>query len=89
MVNAVEAGIHAIYRRLTSGRLKVFRTCTSWLSEVRLYRRDEKGKIIKERDHLMDATRYLVMTGMARGETPPRPEQFEDAVHGRNVLTGY
>ena len=25
----------------------------------RLYRRDEKGKVVKERDHLIDATRYL------------------------------
>lgn len=87
--NAVEAGIHAVYRRLTSGRLKVFRTLPAWLSEVRLYRRDEKGKIVKERDHLMDATRYLIMTGMARGETAPREEQFDNAPRGRNVSTGY
>ncbi len=25
-----------------------------------MYRRDEKGRIVKENDHIMDATRYLV-----------------------------
>jgi hypothetical protein len=30
-----------------------------------------------------------VMTGMARSETAPRPEQFEDAPRGRNISTGY
>lgn len=69
--NAVEAGIMAITRRLESGRLKVFTTCRNWFAEFRLYRRvesqTERGlhvHIVKENDHLMDATRYLVMTGM-------------------------
>lgn len=57
--NAVEAGIYKVWQRLSSGRLKVFASCPNWLSEFRLYRRDEKGKVVKERDHLMDATRYL------------------------------
>jgi hypothetical protein len=36
----------------------------NWLSEFRLYRRNEKGAVVKENDHLMDATRYLIRTGM-------------------------
>ncbi|MCC7060752.1 MAG: terminase [Burkholderiaceae bacterium] len=87
--NTVEAGIHAVYRRLASGRLKVFKTLPNFRSEIRLYRRDEKGKIVKERDHLMDATRYLVMSGMALGETAPMGEVYEEAPRGRNVATGY
>lgn len=87
--NEREAGLFAVYRRLSSGRLKVFRTCTNWLSEVRLYRRDDKGKIVKERDHLMDATRYLVMSGMARATTEP-VEHFEDDRPRRSASsTGY
>jgi hypothetical protein len=43
----------------------VFRTLQNWLSEYRLYRRDEKGRVVKDRDHLMDATRYLLMSGSA------------------------
>ena len=41
---------------------KVFTTLMHWRKEFRLYRRDEKGKIVKENDHLMDAKRYLVNT---------------------------
>ena len=62
--NQVEAGLLEIYRRLSEGRLKVFRSCQKWLGEYRLYRRDEKGRIVKSNDHLMDATRYLIMSGL-------------------------
>ena len=59
-INAVESGIYKVWVRLSTGRLKVFRSCQNWLSEFRIYRRDEKGNIVKENDHLMDATRYLI-----------------------------
>lgn len=58
--NGVESGIYEVWSRLSTGRLKVFATLTNWLAEYRLYRRDEKGKVVKDNDHLMDATRYLV-----------------------------
>lgn len=62
--NAVYAGIDAVWTRLSTGRLKVFRNLQSWLSEYRIYRRDEKGAIVKSNDHLMDATRYLCLSGL-------------------------
>lgn len=70
-INAVEAGIYEVWQRLSSGRLKVFRSCQNWLNEFRLYRRDEKGRIVKDNDHLMDATRYNVMSGLARAKSKP------------------
>jgi Terminase RNaseH-like domain len=57
--NAVEAGIYQLLMRMTTSRLKVFRSLQNWLAEFRLYRRDEKGRIVKENDHLLDATRYM------------------------------
>lgn len=69
--NAVEAGIHACWTRMTSGRLKVFQSCSNWRNEWRLYRRDEKGKVVKENDHALDAGRYLVMSGAAVAQTKP------------------
>jgi hypothetical protein len=87
--NEVEAGIFSVYRRLQSGRLKVFRTLNNWRSEIRLYRRDDKGKIVKERDHLMDTTRYLIMSGMARAITEPMRGWHEDNGFGRSSSTGY
>jgi hypothetical protein len=64
-VNTVEAGITDVWQRLVSGRLKVMRHLDHWFREFRRYHRDDKGygKIIKRDDHLMDATRYLVVSG--------------------------
>lgn len=62
--NAVEAGIYAVAGRLATGRMKVFSTCQSWFAEYRLYRRSVSGQPIKSFDHLMDATRYLVVSGL-------------------------
>jgi phage terminase large subunit-like protein len=72
--NAVESGLYEVWQRLSTGRLKVFRSCGNWMAEFRLYRRDEKGRIVKNNDHLMDATRYLVMSGIERAKTKPAPK---------------
>lgn len=69
--NAVETGIHSIWLRLSAGRLKVFGSCANWLAEYRLYRRDEAGRVVKQHDHLMDATRYLALTGLDLARTAP------------------
>jgi hypothetical protein len=91
--NAVEAGIMAQWRRMSSGRLKVMRSLTNWRSEQRLYSRDENGKIVKKRDHALDAGRYLLMSGMQRAITRPRAygEWVNDSVdYGeRDSRTGY
>ena len=60
--NAVESGIYAVWEALSTGKLKVFKSCRMWFEEFRLYRRDEKGKIIKTNDHIMDTTRYVYMS---------------------------
>ena len=76
-VNAREAGIYAVWQRLSAGKLKVFKSLSNWLSEFRLYRRDDKGHIVKENDHIMDATRYLVMSGLdvATTQTKRKPQR--------------
>lgn len=63
-VNAVEAGIYQVWQMLSTGKLKVFRTCGNWLQEFRLYQRDKEGKVVKTNDHLMDSTRYLILSGL-------------------------
>jgi hypothetical protein len=45
---------------MQTGRWKVFRTCTSWLEEFRLYHRKD-GKVVKERDDTISASRYALM----------------------------
>jgi hypothetical protein len=69
--NAVSAGLLEVWTLLSEGRLKVFSTLANWLAEYRIYRRDESGKIVKDNDHLQDATRYLVMSGLDRAEFRP------------------
>ena len=55
----VEAGIFDMRQRIETGRLKVFNTMVMWREEYESYHRDE-GKIDKNHDDLMDATRYLL-----------------------------
>jgi len=69
--NAVEAGIYKVWEMLGSGQIKVFRNCANLLAEYRLYRRDEKGRVVKSNDHLMDTMRYLIMSGLEREITEP------------------
>ncbi len=69
-LNAREAGIQLVYQLLSSGQLKVFKNaCPNWLKEYRMYQRDEKGNIVKKDDHLMDATRYFILSGRDRMRT--------------------
>ncbi len=58
--NGVEAGVMEMLDRMETNRLKVFRHLEDWLSEFRLYHRED-GKIVKERDDLLSATRYALM----------------------------
>lgn len=94
-VTGQEGGIHAVYSRLTEGRLKIFRTCANLIKELRIYRRNERGKIVKENDHLCDALRYLCMTNMSHGQKMKSSEDEDDenviqlSQRGRNRLTGY
>lgn len=60
--NAVEAGIHRVTVLMQSGRLRVFSTLSQWQTEIAFYQRDEKGKIKKDLDHVMDCMRYLLFT---------------------------
>lgn len=58
--NAVEAGLMEMLDRMQTGRWKVFRTCGAWLEERRLYHRVD-GKVVKERDDTISASRYAMM----------------------------
>jgi hypothetical protein len=57
---SVEAGLMDMLARMETGRFKVFKDLTDWWDEFRLYHRKD-GKVVKEADDLMSATRYGVM----------------------------
>jgi phage terminase large subunit-like protein len=58
--NGVEAGVSDMLQRMQTGRWKVFRNCAEWIEEFRLYHRKD-GKIVKERDDVISASRYALM----------------------------
>ena len=69
--NSVQSGIQTIWQMLSDGRLKVFKHCRMIESELYMYKVDENGKVIKKNDHLMDALRYGIMTGMKSAKFAP------------------
>jgi len=87
--NSVEAGILEVWQRMSTGRLKVFKSLQSWFAEFKMYRRDEKGKIVKENDHLMDDTRYLVMSGLKRARVAPVRRSSVPVYSPRDPGMGY
>jgi len=58
--NSVEAGVLEMLQRMRDGRWKVFNSCPLWMEEFRLYHRED-GKIVKEMDDLLSASRYAMM----------------------------
>lgn len=57
---AKEATIGDIEIRCRSGKFRIFNSCKHYLDEWRRYSRDDKGKIIKENDHCLDASFYAL-----------------------------
>lgn len=89
---SVDAGIFKVCQLIETGRLKVFNTMPNWIEEFRSYGRDEHGKIIKKKDHLMDATRYFIFSGLDYVRTAPDNEEYENKSEidlGRDLYTGY
>lgn len=58
--NEVESGIALVWSLMSTGKLKFFSNLSHLPAEYLLYRRDEKGRIVKEKDHLLDCLRYIV-----------------------------
>lgn len=90
--NERESGFLKVGQLLESGRLKIFSSLHNFLSEFRTYRRDENGKVVKKNDHLMDAFRYAVVTGLdLMAEMPDYDADPIESINGsgRDEWTGY
>lgn len=95
--NSVEPGLLEVFQRLTEGRLLIHNTCVKTLEELRLYHRKQNGSVAKVNDHLMDALRYLIMSGhnvmCVRPEIEEEQEReamsYKTHGEGRNPRTGY
>ena len=56
---SVEAGLMDMLTRMETGKFKVFSHLNDWFEEFRLFHRKD-GKVVKENDDLLAATRYGV-----------------------------
>jgi hypothetical protein len=70
--------------RMESGRFKVLKHLNDFFEEFRLYHRKD-GKVHKEGDDLMSATRYAVM--MLRYAETSRPRRRYEPDHRESWLT--
>ncbi len=59
--NGLEAGLMIMLERMQTGRLKVFDHLADWFEEFQLYHRKD-GRVVKEQDDLMSATRYALIS---------------------------
>lgn len=57
-------GIATVLELMLSGKLKVFEDLSDWWGEFRIYGYDKKGKPNDKHDHLMDAMRYGIESGL-------------------------
>jgi phage terminase large subunit-like protein len=87
--NGVEAGLFDMLDRMKTGRLRVAEHLNDWWHEFRLYHRKD-GKVVKECDDLMSATRYAIMM-LRHAATEPDDDDYEDDSwsRGRSPTGGY
>ena len=60
---SVETGLYTCWELLSTGKLKIFNDLKRFQEEYQMYRKDDKGRVVKEKDHIMDSFRYGIMTG--------------------------
>lgn len=69
---SVESGIYTCWQLMAEGRLKHSRMLVQWRGEMATYHRDDRGRVVKVDDHLLDCMRYLATQGreIARVQAP-------------------
>lgn len=83
--NGVEAGLMDMLERMQTGRFKVDENLSEWFEEFRMYHRKD-GKVVKERDDLLCATRYALM--MIRHAVPAAYEPARKDRYSRGANSG-
>lgn len=61
---AKEMATTRVLERIRNNKFKVFNSCHKFLQEWRTYARDDKGKIMKGNDHLMNALEFIISDGL-------------------------
>lgn len=71
--NSVNSGLEDLCDALAGDRLKIFESCQKLIRQMRVYRRDEKGRIVKKNDHCVDCLRYGWVSGRLIMRVRPKP----------------
>jgi len=71
---AKELAVDTVLERIRTGKFKVFNNCRKFMDEWRGYSRDEEGKILKGRDHLMNALEFVILDGLPLARTKRQVE---------------
>lgn len=80
---SVEAGLMEMLDRMQTGRWKVFKHLADWFDEFRLYHRKD-GKVVKEYDDLLCASRYALMM-KRHASTAKARRDFYRKIEYRNI----
>ncbi len=64
-----ELGIQTVLQMMQSGQLFIFKNLFKLLTELRMYARDEQGRLRDGNDHYLDALRYFIMSGLSIAKT--------------------
>lgn len=86
--NSVEAGLMEMLDRMQTGRWKVFSNCTEWLEERRMYHRKD-GKVVKERDDAISASRYALMMKRFAIPEPQDEDDYDNRSQRPTNAIGY
>ena len=86
--NGVEAGVMDMLDRMQTGRFKVFANLDDWFQEFRMYHRKD-GRIVKERDDLLSATRYALMMKRKAIVHRPKPQFVQQPMQALDQEIGY
>jgi hypothetical protein len=91
-----EAGVAEVTARTSVGQMKVLATLRGWLSQYRMFRRNDKLDLVERDDHLMRATALMAIAGPEAAIIENRATSEGDSYDwddvgwsGRQSATGY
>lgn len=91
----IESGIEALKTLFISHKIKIFSHCHKLINQLNIYHRDDRGKIAKTPNDLIDAFRYAITDGLRVGQSfdeyqdnlyEPSKKEFNST---RDDITGY
>jgi phage terminase large subunit-like protein len=90
----VESGILNILNKLVTGQIRVFNKCTEFMHEYGIYHRNDRGDVVKQHDHLLDAFRYVIDSFDLVAKVEPMdpdepPQQQTQNTRGISSVGGY